>query len=219
VIGQTAAHAEVVLTADPAPAGPAVPASRDEDAIRGLVMAAQSGDEAAFVAVYRAYAPAVYRFCLARVRHSADAEDLLQQTFLRVVEALPRYEDRGLPFGAWLFRIARSATVDQHRRRRDDLSLDSEAGGPTGPAAEPTIDLGDRELLRGALAGLTRDQREVLRLRFFADLSARESGLILGRDEAAVRALQCRALAALRRALDPQPATPPASRVPRLAAT
>jgi RNA polymerase sigma-70 factor, ECF subfamily len=220
VIGQTAAHVEVVQTADPAPAGSAVPASRDEEAIRGLAIAARTGDEAAFVSLYRTYAPAVYRFCLARVGRPEDAEDLLQQTFLRVVEALPRYEDRGIPFGAWLFRIARSVTVDQHRRRRDDLSLDIEGAETTGgPAAPSTIDLGEREVLLAALASLTPDQREVVRLRFFADLTARESGLILGRDEVAVRALQWRALAALRRALDPPLATPPARRVPRLVAT
>ena len=182
-------------------------------------MAARAGDEAAFVAVYRAYAPAVYRFCLARSRHPADAEDLLQQTFLRVVEALPRYEDRGLPFGAWLFRIARSVTVDQHRRRRDDVSLEIEVGETTGAADAPAIDLGDREMLLAALAGLTPDQREVVRLRFFADLSARETGLLLGRDEAAVRALQWRALAALRRHLDSPAPMPVAPRVSRLAVT
>jgi RNA polymerase sigma-70 factor (ECF subfamily) len=182
-------------------------------------MAARAGDEAAFLAVYRTYAPAVYRFCRARAPHPADAEDLLQQTFLRVVEALPRYEDRGLPFGAWLFRIARSVTVDQHRRRRDDVSLEIETERATAAADAPAHDLAERELLRAALAALTPDQREVVRLRFFADLSARETGLLLGRDEAAVRALQWRALAALRRVLDSPAPTPVGPRVSRLAAT
>ena len=216
----SAAGAATARNADPAPAGSALTASRDEEAIRGLVIAARNGDEAAFVSLYRTYAPAVYRFCLARVGLPEDAEDLLQQTFLRVVEALPRYEDRGVPFGAWLFRIARSVTVDQHRRRRDELSLDLEVGETTGgPAAPPMIDLGDREVLLAALASLTPDQREVVRLRFFADLTARESGLVLGRDEAAVRVLQWRAIAALRRVMDPAPLTPDARRVPRLATT
>ncbi len=204
----------------PPPRGAPLTAARDEEAIRGLVIAARNGDEAAFVSLYRTYAPAVYRFCLARVGLPEDAEDLLQQTFLRVVEALPRYEDRGVPFGAWLFRIARSVTVDQHRRRRDELSLDLEVGETTGgPAAPPMIDLGDREVLLAALASLTPDQREVVRLRFFADLTARESGLVLGRDEAAVRVLQWRAIAALRRVMDPAPPAPEARRVPRLATT
>jgi RNA polymerase sigma-70 factor (ECF subfamily) len=184
-----------------------------------MVMAARAGDEAAFLAVYRMYAPAVFRFCLARSPHPADAEDLLQQTFLRVVEALPRYEDRGLPFGAWLFRIARSVTVDQHRRRRDDVSLEVESEPAIGAADSSAHDLAERELLRAALAALTPDQREVVRLRFFADLSARETGLLLGRDAAAVRALQWRALAALRRVLESPAPTPVGPRVSRLAAT
>jgi len=216
----SAAGARTAPNTDPASAGSVFAAARDEEAIRGLVIAARSGDEAAFVSVYRTYAPDVYRFCLARVGRPEDAEDLLQQTFLRVVEALPRYEDRGLPFGAWLFRIARSVTVDQHRRRRDELSLDTEGGEPNGvPPAPLALDLGDREMLLAALASLTPDQREVVRLRFFADLTARECGLILGRDEAAVRALQWRALAALRRAMDSTPPAPAVRHVQRLAVT
>lgn len=214
--GPTAADPAAVGTADPAPAGSAVRAFRDEEAMRGLVVAAQSGDEEAFVAIYRAYAPAVYRFCFARVQRPADAEDMLQQTFLRVVVALPRFEDRGLPFGAWLFRIARSVTADHHRRTRDDMPFDIRDGSFAGLAAQSTGDLGEREWLREAMAKLTRDQREVIRLRFFADLSVRESGLLLGRDEAAVRALQSRALASLRRAVD-APVRPRARPAPRLA--
>jgi RNA polymerase sigma-70 factor (ECF subfamily) len=111
-------------------------------------------------------------------------------------------------------------TADQHRRRRDELSLDIEGGEPNGvPPAPLAIDLGDREMLLAALASLTPDQREVVRLRFFADLTARECGLVLGRDEAAVRALQWRALAALRRAMDSTAPAPAVRHVQRLAVT
>lgn len=173
-----------------------------EPDIAVLVAAARRGDEAAFTELYRRYADRVYRFCLFRVRRPADAEDLMQQTFLRAIEALPRYEERGLPFGAWLFRIARNVVIDHERTRRDALDLDELAHA----GAEPAIDdetggLADRSALLAAIARLTPDQREVLGYRFFADLSARETGRLMGRGEATVRGLQARALAALRREL------------------
>ncbi len=173
-----------------------------EPEIAALVAAARRGDAAAFTGLYRRYADRVYRFCLFRVRRPADAEDLMQQTFLRAIEALPRYEERGLPFGAWLFRIARNVVIDHGRSRRDALGLDDLAHAGAEPATEDgTGALADRAALLAALARLTPDQREVLGYRFFAGLSARETGRLMGRGEATVRGLQARALAALRREL------------------
>jgi RNA polymerase sigma-70 factor (ECF subfamily) len=166
-----------------------------------LAIAARDGDRAAFDGLYAACAPAVYRYCYARTRNAADAEDLLQQTFLRVIEALPRYEDRGVPFRAWLFRICRAVTIDAHRRRRAQFPLEEmdDLAGPTGPAhGEASWMLAE---VLDAIERLTGDQRLVIQLRFFADLSARETGIAMRRDEAAVRALQARAIASLRRHL------------------
>lgn len=174
----------------------------EEPDVAGLVAAARRGDEAAFTEIYRRYADRVYRFCLFRVKQPADAEDLMQQTFIRAIEALPRYEERGLPLGAWLFRIARNAAIDHERARRDEVDLDDwPALAPTPAIEDETGRLADRESLLGAISRLTPDQREVLGYRFFADLSARETGRLMGRGEATVRGLQARALAALRREL------------------
>ena len=169
--------------------------------LEDLATLARDGDEAAFSTLYAACAPPVYRYCYARTRNAADAEDLLQQTFLRLVEALPRYEDRGVPFRAWLFRICRTVTIDAHRRRRMPLPLDEHeaSAGPAGPNDGDVSRLLAEVL--DALERLTGDQRMVIELRFFGDLSARDAGIAMGRDEAAVRALQARAIAALRRHL------------------
>jgi RNA polymerase sigma-70 factor (ECF subfamily) len=170
--------------------------------IARLVAAAQGGDVDAFCELYRVFAPRVYRFCRFRVVRPVDAEDLVQETFERAIEALPRYEDRGLPFAAWLFRIARNLVIDFERSRRDDLDLDDlvrsrgEAGGADG--LDGAI---ERDALLQGMAGLTVDQREVIAYRFFADLTARETGRLMNRHEATVRALQSRAIAALRRRL------------------
>jgi RNA polymerase sigma-70 factor, ECF subfamily len=205
VLTQTPRAAISTTPADPSPGS-------GDLRIDDLALAARDGDETAFDALYAACAPAVYRYCYARTRNAADAEDLLQQTFLRVIEALPRYEDRGVPFRAWLFRICRTVTIDSHRRRRPQQSLDEsvELTAPTalgdGPAGWLLADVLD------AIEHLTGDQRLVVQLRYFADLSARDAGIAMGRDEVAVRALQARAIASLRRHLGVVP-------TPLLAAT
>jgi RNA polymerase sigma-70 factor (ECF subfamily) len=165
-----------------------------------LVADARCGHESAFTELYRRYADRVYRFCLFRVHRPADAEDLMQQTFVRAIEALPRYEERGLPFGAWLFRIARNVVIDFQRSCRDHVDLEALTLTGADPSIEDDTDgLAERDALLGALARLTPDQREVLGYRFFADLSARETGRLMDRDEATIRGLQARALGALRR--------------------
>jgi RNA polymerase sigma-70 factor (ECF subfamily) len=171
-----------------------------ESDVPGLVADARRGDDPAFTELYRRYADRVYRFCLFRINRPADAEDLMQQTFVRAIEALPRYEERGLPFGAWLFRIARNAVIDFERARRDHVDLAELTLVGEDPSTEDaTGAVAERDALLGALAQLTPDQREVLGYRFFADLSARETGRLMGRDEATIRGLQARALGALRR--------------------
>jgi RNA polymerase sigma-70 factor (ECF subfamily) len=163
------------------------------------VRLAQAGSEPAFARLYEHYAGRVYRYGLVRTGQVSDAEDLVGQTFLRVVEALPRYRDRGLPFGAWVFSIARHALADRRRGQRPWATLSPDDPGPTvidhAPAAI------EYAVLREALGRITRDQRDVIVYRFFSDLSVRETARLMGRDEGAVRNLQARALAALRRVL------------------
>ena len=175
-----------------------------EPDISRLVARAQAGEAEAFGLLYDAYAQRVYRFILAQVREPADAEDLTQQVFTNVLGSLSRYQDRGLPFGAWLFRIVRHAIADRARTAgppglsgeisevvRDDTHLSE--------LAERAAERAD---VRAALATLTTDQRDVVVLRFFAGLPHREIGLLLGKPEASVRVLQFRALAALRRTMN-----------------
>ena len=179
-----------------------------------LVADAKAGDGRAFAALYDAYAPQLYRFLLLRVRQPADAEDLLQRVFMNVVQALPRYQDRGLPFGAWLFRIARNVAIDFDRARpsTEALSEEHHDAEEHQPAILAEMMAG-RAAIREALAVLTKDQRDVVVYRFFAGLSPREIASLTGKREGSVRATQFRALAALRRHLEATASTDPESRL------
>jgi RNA polymerase sigma-70 factor (ECF subfamily) len=175
----------------------------DDETLDRLVTDAKRGDREAFGRIFDVYAVPIHRFIASRVNRPSDAEDLTQLVFVKALEALPRYEARGIPFGGWLFRLARNAIIDQIRTRRDHLSLvvavtrETDDAGPEARAALKD----DLDEVARALAGLTDDQREVIELRFFAGLSVLETAVAMGRQEGTVRGLQFRALAALRRAL------------------
>jgi RNA polymerase sigma-70 factor (ECF subfamily) len=176
----------------------------DDETLDRLVAEAQRGNPEAFGRIFDAYAGPIHRFIASRVNRPSDAEDLTQLVFVKALEALPRYEARGIPFGGWLFRLARNAIIDQVRTRRDHLSLvaavtrETEDAGPEAMAALRD----DLDRVARALIELTDDQREVIELRFFAGLSVHETAHAMGRQDGTVRGLQFRALAALRRSLE-----------------
>ena len=179
----------------------------DDEAIERLVGAAKDGDPEAFGALFDHFYGPVYRYVAARVGRPSDAEDLAQLVFVKALEALPRYELRGVPFGGWLFRLARNVVIDHVRTRREHVTLDvvvqqsDEDGGPDELAAIRQ----ELDSVAHALRRLTPEQREAIQLRFFAGLSAREAAVAMGRQEGTVRGLQFRAIAALRRELGIEP--------------
>ena len=175
----------------------------DDAAIERLVGQARAGDAWAFGLLFDHYHLSVYRYILSRVQRPADAEDLTQLVFVKALEALPRYESRGIPFGGWLFRLARNAVIDYARTRHDHVDLDGAAGRPGHEAGPDEVTVARQEIdeVAAALAALTDDQRDAIALRFFAGLSAREAAEVMGKQEGTVRGLQFRAIAALRRQL------------------
>jgi RNA polymerase sigma-70 factor, ECF subfamily len=194
----------------------------NDAAIDRLVTEARAGDTWAFGLIFDHYHEPIYRYIASRVHRPSDAEDLTQHVFVKALEALPRYEARGVPFGGWLFRLARNAVIDHVRTRHDHAELDSVLGRAHGEAGPDEIAVVRQELdaVGSALAGLTDEQRETIELRFFAGLSARETAEAMGKQEGTVRGLQFRAIAALRRQLgiDGPNAEPMDIRVPRPAA-
>lgn len=166
-----------------------------------LIRRCQSGDQKAFRLLYERYAPQVYGFLLGYLRDPGLAEDMTQETFVRVWQALPRYREQG-QFRAWLFRIARRLAIDAERHRKARPTVPLLAPQRDAQAEDPAHLLEHQQAvdeLMEALGRLKPSYREVLVLRFLLDLSVAETAKVLGRSTGAVRVLQHRALRALRK--------------------
>jgi RNA polymerase sigma-70 factor (ECF subfamily) len=190
--------------------------SLDDAAIERLVRDAQAGDAWAFGRLFDHYHLPVHRYVASRVRRPCDAEDLTQLVFVKALEALPRYEVRGIPFGSWLFRLARNAVIDFVRTSHEhtDLAQSVDRAGHEAGPDELAVIRQEIDAVGAALATLTDDQRDAIALRFFAGLSAREAAEVMGKQEGTVRGLQFRAIAALRRQLGVEDPEPVMARVP-----
>jgi RNA polymerase sigma-70 factor (ECF subfamily) len=170
---------------------------------KGLVEQAKRGDTQALARLYEEYFDRIYRYIAIRVGSRADAEDLAGQVFLKMLESISSFKWRGVPFSAWLFRIAHNLAVDHLRQKakKGHVVLDeSMAISEIDPAALAEIRLGI-EQLNIALEQLTKNQKEVMALRFGAGLSTAETARVVGKSEGAVKALQHSALVALRKRL------------------
>ncbi|HEY0756175.1 MAG TPA: sigma-70 family RNA polymerase sigma factor [Ktedonobacteraceae bacterium] len=164
--------------------------ARDTDEAE-LVYAAQA-DASAFAELYRRYLARVYHYVRVRLNDDEDAADLTQQIFLQALDALPRYQPRGVPFAAWLFQIARHAVADLYRRRKTLATWDALPNAFELQAVPQDIEelLVQRERLanlRELLVRLDPWQRELLALRFAAGLSSSEIAQVVGKSHAAVK--------------------------------
>jgi RNA polymerase sigma-70 factor, ECF subfamily len=170
-----------------------------------LIRAAQQGDESAFRELYDAYADLIYRYLSYRVNQAEVAQDLTSEVFLRMVEGLPAYEDRGLPFGAWLYRIAHARLVDYYQQCKRsgesqdietvELSTDDDLDGALMTEYR-------RKKVRAALHHLTDEQQHVIILRFLEGKNLQETAEIMNKTLGAIKVVQFRALQALSRVLE-----------------
>lgn len=177
-----------------------------EAALLALVRRAQEGEVAAFEDLYRHFFVPVYRYAAFRLPREV-AEDTVADIFVKAWEKLHRYKERrGVPFGAWLFRIARHAVIDVYRSHRGFEEVSEDLPDPDSHN-HPSHALEQQEILRvvrRALAALPRRYREVLVLTFVAELPHSEVARILRMTEGGVRVLKLRALRKLALLLPPE---------------
>ena len=157
-------------------------------------------DRAAFAPLYERYVDQIFAYVLSLTRDKEEAEDVTAATFAKAIEELPRFEWRGVPYSAWLYRVATNL-VTRERRRPGWVELDPRLqSGLEGPSE--LAERGDRDAeVRRAVAALPGDQRQVVMLRFGGEMTCREIGDVMGRSEGAVKLLTFRALTAMRRRL------------------
>jgi RNA polymerase sigma-70 factor (ECF subfamily) len=180
---------------------------------RLAVARAKEGDQDALRYLYVSYSNNIYGYVRSIVRDDHEAEDVTQHVFAKLMTTIVKYDDRGVPFFAWLLRIARNVAIDHLRANRltpMETVLD--------PDASSAADLDQRDTVRAALAALPEEQREVVILRHVVGLTPGEIADRMGRTEGSIHGLHHRGRRALQRELERLESTPCAREIRRLAA-
>lgn len=178
----------------------------DREREKILVAKAKENVEA-FEELYDYYLPKIYGYILNRVGHRQEAEDLTSQTFAKVLNALGRYEERGVSFSAWVYRIATNAIIDNARKKKEyamdpELIKECVAGQRTASPEEQVCLLETGEEMRHCLEAIKEDYQNVLTLKFFEELNNKEIAQILGCRPSAVAVKVHRALKALKKEVE-----------------
>ena len=166
-----------------------------------LMVEAAQRDPAKFDALYELHFERVYAFVAGRVRDRAGAEDLTSEVFHKALANLPSYEWRGVPFAAWLLRIASNAIIDHAKRAAREFPA---PGDPPEPAGNPDLQasgmraIENRARLFRLVRQLPKVQRQVILQRFVEQRSIREIAQRLGKTPGAIKQLQLRAVQSLR---------------------
>jgi RNA polymerase sigma-70 factor (ECF subfamily) len=171
----------------------------NDDAV--LALAAQ-GDPEAFGTLYERYVGRIFNYIYYRTGNTFDAEDLTARVFNRAIDHIGRYRNMGLPFSAWLYRIAHNLVANWHRDniRRQEVSLEDVSSlPPKGDLPELTlVNNQEIEKLFACIRKLTPERQQLLILKFVEGLSNAEIGVIMARSEGAVKSLYHRTLLSLR---------------------
>ena len=165
-------------------------------------------DKGAFGELYERYMPKMYNYIYYRTSNQHDAEDLTARVFFRAMSHIGGYVDKGLPFQAWLYRIAHNLVANWHRDqgRRKIIALDDYVTHALKSEAPDRMaeELDEQEQLMEAVHRLSEDRQQLLLLKFIDQLSNAEIGEIMSRTEGAVKSLYHRTLLALRDELQRQ---------------
>lgn len=170
-----------------------------DDNLIGLI---SQGDQDAFGALYERYVNRIYNYIYYRTGNTHDAEDLTARVFYRAMKHIQNYDNRGLPFSAWLYRIAHNLVANWHRdnSRRKEVPLDDVlySSHRSDHPEHELVQMEEHERLMSIIRRLPPDRQQLLILKFIDHLSNAEIGQIMGRTEGAVKSLYHRTLLSLR---------------------
>lgn len=173
----------------------------DDNAVRLAV----SGDVDAFSYIYEKNVTRIYNYIFYRIGSEADAEDLTARVFHRAFGHIEKYQEKGVPFTAWLYRIAHNLTANWYRdsQRRKEISLEDRLDLPhQGELPERQMEHAqEKELLMKAIRRLPQERQQLILLKYLEDLTNGEIALIMGKTEGAIKSLYHRSLLSLREEL------------------
>ena len=165
-----------------------------EEADERLLVEAARKDPARFAELYEAHFERIYAYVVRRVRDRHAAEDITSEVFQQALAHIGRYEWRGAPFSAWLYRIAANAIADRWKAQQREQGTP----GPE-PSVEPDMAAIEQQARLHRMVGqLPQEQRRVIELRFVEQKSIREIATELGKSEGAIKQLQFRGIEGLR---------------------
>jgi RNA polymerase sigma-70 factor (ECF subfamily) len=180
-------------------------AARDSaDRVRWLVERAQEGEREALEELYLLHFDRIYSYLHMSVGNRHDAEDLTTQTFLKMLEAIGRFQWQSAPFSAWLFRIAHNLAMDHFRssrRSQPEEEVPEPPGSEEASAEDEAMQAIGRQSMLELIEGLSLEQQQVLTLKFVFNFPNAEVATILGKTEGAIKSLQHRALVSLQKQL------------------
>ena len=179
--------------------------------VRRLVERAQEGERDALEELYLLHFDRIYSYLHMSVGNRHDAEDLTTQTFLKMLEAIGRFQWQSAPFSAWLFRIAHNLAMDHFRasrRSQPEEDVPEPPGSEEASAEEEAMQAIGRQSMLELIEKLSAEQQQVLTLKFVFNFPNAEVATILGKTEGAIKSLQHRALVSLQKQLT-RSATPP----------
>ena len=183
---------------DESHAAPNAPVADEDQTIASAAL----GDTQAFTTLYERYVNRIYNYIYYRTGNPHEAEDLTSRVFYRALHHIGHYNNRGVPFSAWLYRIAHNLVANWHRdnSRRKEVPLEDYTQYPhrSQPPEASVVDNQEMENLLRAIRRMPEDRQQLLILKFVEDMSNADVAVIMRRSEGAIKSLYHRTLLALR---------------------
>lgn len=170
--------------------------------ISGLVDDAAGGNTQSFGRLYTIYHKKIYHYILYQVRNVMIAEDITADVFVKVIEKIDTCRGKGPSFTGWIYRIARNRIIDYFRHNKRRLALETDDQALIGDETHSPFKEAERKELLGVISALPDIPRQVIILKFIIGLRNDEIAQVIGKSPGAIRIIQMRALATLRKKLE-----------------